>query len=86
MTNGGTASQVPEGSKQRETVRENFDTVMERRDSDVPTDDLTGYNKPWWQVRLFFSPNFLGRAAADGFTPTSPHAHWIGPESGKIFD
>jgi len=21
-----------------------------------------------------------GRLAAEGFSPTSPHAHWIGPE------
>jgi len=24
-----------------------------------------------------------GRAAAEGFSPTSPRAHWIGPEQGR---
>ena len=26
-------------------------------------------------------PVHTGRAAAEGFSPTLPHAHWIGPES-----
>ena len=25
----------------------------------------------------------LGRAVAEGFSPTSPRAHWIGPEQGE---
>jgi len=28
-------------------------------------------------------PRAQGRAAAAGFSPTSPRAHWIGPESGR---
>jgi len=33
---------------------------------------------------FFVESTILGRAAAEGFNPTSPRAHWIGPKGGIV--